>query len=543
MSDRPGIGIVASAVLVIAVALRLMPLYWSRLPFNPDGIGYAASARDTLAAGQLPVAQFATDNFGFTALLTAVSAVTGQESLLIAQPVSAIVGGMSCLVAVMLARRLGIGLGWSASRTRLAALLAGLLLAAEGIYLHRSMATDEQTAGLLLVPLLAIAAHRALSTEQIRCVVLAGLIGLILPPLHNLTGLVGALVVTVLLVPAAIRQPGIVTRGRIVLVGGIVWVYALGYHLVVAEFTPAQIVQADRLIAAPGLFVAWLAVILVGVGWFLTTTQRIQRTILTAVVVGGFSVLAVNALTPIYPGTSQTLDLVLLALLPLVIPSLLATRAVPWAAGYDSSGTVVLSLIAGPLVFVGFSLTAGLTFDYLSTLHRSQLFAHLPLLVLAGLATASYFCGRSAVRLALIGIVLVSVVVSIPIAYSGLEALTYKGVTTPAEFEATEFAATELPNGWTTDDHLARVANYHGGSAARGEVRTWLRDGGPPPSCPTVAQESWTTTGGQFHPQQPSRIGATKYETWINSQNKVYATTSRDPLSVVLPRAENSTGC
>jgi hypothetical protein len=46
--------LVGAAVFAVALAMRTVSLHWSPLPFNPDGIRFAALAERTLATGVLP---------------------------------------------------------------------------------------------------------------------------------------------------------------------------------------------------------------------------------------------------------------------------------------------------------------------------------------------------------------------------------------------------------------------------------------------------------------------------------------------------------
>lgn len=533
-----------AAVVLLAFALRLGPLYWSPLPFNPDGVGYAARARATVQSGQLPMAEMATDSIGFTGLLSLVSALAGQSPLLVAQPTSAAIGALSVVVGIAIARRLGASIGWPAGRQRQAALVAGLLLAIEGLYLYRSMPTDEQTAGLLLVPAVVLAADRWLRTRRPAWAGLAVVLGVPLAPLHNLSGLVGALGVTCVLGVHLVRTPTRGMAGRTLVVGVLVWVYTLGYHVAVAAWTPAVIVQADRLVRVPGLFVAWVVASVLGGAWYVTTTDRRQRGAVVSVVVVGFGLLAANAAVAVYPGTTTTSTGLLVALLPLAVPALLAGLVAPRAAADEVVGATLVGLVAGALALVGVAFTATLSFPYLAMAYRAQLFVHVPFLALAGLAVVGVAAkaDRGVVRSTTLVVVVVSAGASAPVAYSGLEHLTYKGVTTEAEFAATEYAATHFA-GWATDDHLARVAGYHGGGGSRGPTYRWLRLGAPPPSCPVLAQLSWTTTGAQFHPQQPAALSERRYRNWKDRNDAVYVVVADDPLVVVLPRGGRTAGC
>ncbi len=530
------------AVFLVALTARLGPLYWSPLPFNPDGIGYAGRAEAVLALERLPLETMATDSVGFTALLSTVSAVTGANPFLVAQPTSALVGAGSCLVGVALVARFVAGHRREVP-ARPAALLAGLLLAVEGIYLYRSMPTDEQTAGLLLVPLVALAVHRALATGDRGWAVVAALLYSVLPPLHNLTGLVAATVVTVVLLVALLERPTVRAAGWTIGIAILVWGYTVGYHAVTAATTSLVIVQADRLARAPGLFVAWVVLVLAGVAWYLTTSRRLRRGVALVVLCGPFVLLALNAVRAVYPGTPTTPRTMLLLFLPLVVPLLFAAWISP--AVTDQEARPFVALVAAPLVFVGFGLTAALTFEYIGTVWRSQLFAHVPVLGLAAAGTVAVLARadrHDGIGAVVVTVVVACALVSAPVAFSGLELLSYKGVTTEAEFAAVETAATDVPGPVATDNHLSRISGHHGPGVTQTGTFSWLADGAPPPQCPVLAQRSWTTTGAQFHPHPPVRLAGERYRSLLERRNVVYAVATDDPIQLAVARP-GATGC
>ena len=545
----------ACGVFLLALALRLGSLYWSPLPFNPDGVGYAARTRDALALGSLPLDGMATDQVGYTAFLAVVSALAGDAPLAVAQPVSALVGAATVFLVVVLGYRLvrdgranpgsrtdgGPAVG-SSSRSpadaRVAGLVAGLVLAVEGVYLYRSMPTDEQTAGLLLVPALVLAVDRWLRTGDRAWGGVAALLAVPLPPLHNLSGLAGAVAVTVVTCVVAVRRLDRATTGRALAVVAAAWLYAVGYHALVATYTGLEVVQADRLVRVPGLFAAWVVLVVLAAAWFLTTADRFRRATVLGVVVASFSLVGLNAVRTVFPSTTPTRRSLLVLLFPLVVPALVAGVAAARPARSRSVGATTVALLFGTLAVVGTGLTAQLTFPYLALVYRSHLFAHLPLVALAGVGVAAIGSrgpGSDRARSVLVVAVVACALASTPVAYAGLDVRTYKSVTTPAEFAATEFAATEL-DGWATDDHLGRVAGYHGGGGGRGPVYRWLRADDRPPPCPVLAQRSWTGVGAQFHPQPPATLSSAGYDDWRARNDVVYAVAARDPLAVVLPR-------
>lgn len=78
-------------VFAIGVAVRLLPLYWTPYPFNPDGFVFAAIARDSLALGHVPGPGdhrlMAVNRYVFVLVLVVLSRLTGLVSIGIAQPI------------------------------------------------------------------------------------------------------------------------------------------------------------------------------------------------------------------------------------------------------------------------------------------------------------------------------------------------------------------------------------------------------------------------------------------------------------------------
>jgi hypothetical protein len=529
-------------VVVFAFALRVVPLFSSPLPFNPDGIKYAALVRDTLGTGDFPVARMATDEFGFTAFLAVASSLFGVDPLAVAQPVSAAVGASTILVGALLAERTARRLGLPDGRTRSAALLAGLVLAMEGIYLFRSMPTDEQTVGLLLAPAVVVAVDRWLVTGRAAWAVVGVAVAVVIPPLHNLTGLVTALAVVVLAVLAVRRRPTRRTVARALAAALLTCGYVFGFHVVLETVSAARIVQAERLVRVTDLFLAWVVLGVAGTVWYATTSSRVRQSVVLTVGSVGFGLVALNAVRPVFPGTTTTPGPLLVRLLALAVPVLLTALVVDALADEHSPGHAILTLVGAPLVVVATGLTARLTFDYLALIFRAQLFVHLPVLALAAVAVVTVGHDRRHwLRVGAVLALVLSVAVTVPVAYAGLELLNFDPVTTEAEFDATEHAADEFGT-WATDDLGVRLTTYHGGNASVRPVLRWIQSG-PPPDCPVVSQLSWTTTGAQLYPRSPAAISPERYAEWRGANDVVYVTTSPDPVSVVVPPAYSGGGC
>jgi hypothetical protein len=106
-------------------------------------------------------------------------------------------------------------------------------------------------------------------------------------------------------------------------------------------------------------------------------------------------------------------------------------------------------------------------------------------------------------------------------------------VTTPAEFETANFASERVPGKVAADDHITHIGRkYRGGDVTDLPVFTWL-GGGTPPGCPTVAQQSWTTSGAPAFPE-PLTISEGAYNHWLTSNDVVYTAGGSDPLALVV---------
>lgn len=528
----------------VGVALRLWPLTQSPLPFNPDGIVYAGHVDAAIARESLPLGRLAVDELQFTAFLAVLELVTGNPARYVAQPAIAVVGVLPVVVLAAATRAVGGGRGgWA----RPASALAALLLAIEGLYLHRSMAVDEQTLGLFLVPLAAYSLARA--RQDRRWLIALATVLLVLPATHNLDSVVLGLVLVATAVLALSR--GATLAAVLALGGGTVayWLYLVGFTLGVAEFTPARIVQSARLTDIPGLLAAWLVLASLAGAWFLNRRARTQRTVLFAVFGVWFALLGANAVVPIFPEMPATNPRILVGVSALVVPAAVAAYGVPVAARRDL-GLPFVALVSAVGVFVGVSLTASLTPEYLNTIYRAQTFVHLPVLLFAALGVLALRERVGPARAnplvaVLCAALLVTAAASIPIAYGGLDVVPYEGVTTEAEFAASSFAVERVPGEWASDDHLTRITRYHhpNESYAVLPVYAWLTTGAGPPSCPVFSQRSWTTTGAQFYPKAPATAGESAYRALRDDRHVVYAAGGPDTLILSTPQSADTSGC
>lgn len=519
---------VAAIVLLVAVTVRLLPLLWTPYPFNPDGFSFAVQARETVADGILARELIGPHGYTFPTLLSIAAIVTAVTPLWLAQPIIAVVGAVPAVIAVGFVWRLAGNKAETA--LTVAALAAGVTLAVEGVYLRRTVTVSYEVLGLLFVVLVAIGTHRLLRTRRPVWLLATVPMLVVLPITHHLSTFMAALAITGVVVVAISRSPRRSIGPGIALIAPF-WLYLGGYYwLTRPPFS-------SDLAAKPGLFVAWVVLLVAGAVWLARSPDRHLRLASGAILAGGFALLGANAVWDLFPGTATTPTLLLVYVAPLSVLALLGAWGLPAGIGPNGDRAIVLGLLVGPLAWVGFSLTAGVDPVYALFARRGQTFVHLAIVVCAGLAIYGLArrvdSDRSTTVAVGLGIVLcLCAIASLPLAFSGLEALAYQGTTTSEEFETLTFASATMDEDWTSDDHVTRVAsNYYETSVSPQPTYDWLQGGSL--ACPTVTQHSWQTVGAQQYPSSPLTIE----ESLLTEQtaHTVYATTGDDPMSIVIP--------
>ncbi|WP_435320304.1 hypothetical protein [Haloarchaeobius sp. TZWSO28] len=538
MTNRRSYLLLALAVFSVGVAMRTLPLYWSPLPFNPDGIHWAALARETVAHGRVPTdpALIAADEFAFATFFGSVSAVTGVPPLYVAQGMIAILGSVPALLAIAMVRRIGRVNGWPHRELRIGAFLAGFVLSVEGPFLRRSATVSSEVAGLLLVPILAISLDRFIRSRRNLWGLIAALLVALFPLIHNLSTMVAALTATAVVGIRARDKlsRSWITAGLLVLA---FWVYLALYYRTLG------LAELSRVSGAPGLFVGWMIVLVLGLFWITTTTERLQRWVPSAVLGTWIVLFGVNLFIPVFPGTMKTPPIVLLAVLLFAVPTLVGSLNLHIVTRETRHSPALLALLVGAPTLVFFSLSAGLTPEYFFTAMRAHMFVHFAVMTLMGVGIVNILRSgpdRSQLRTTLCVVLCIGMLATAPIAFGGLQTFSYQGTTTTAEFQTASFAATKIPGTWYSDDHVTRVTKNHfqndllGQPGSIATTKGWLEGTEEAPACTTIGQHSWTTTGAQLFPAAAQVIKSSTYESWLSERNVVYRTGSTDPLVVVV---------
>jgi len=492
MTDRRrGLALVALATLAVGIATRAWPLYWSPYPATLDAFRYARLAEATVG-GALPIATLQADELVFTMVHGFLAAVTGVSTLRIAQPMVAVTGGVSCLTAVALVARIGRERDWSGRRVRVAATTAGLGLAIEGLYLRRSGVPDEEAFGLLVVPLLALAAWQALRTRRPAWWIPTVALALTMPLLHNMSGLVAGMTLTGVATAMLVRAEGVGDVAAALGVGLGYWGIYFGYALTAPSLGLA-LTYSGLLNSTLGLFVAWVAAVAIIAAWARSAPARTLRVAWLLPVGGWFLLVGVNAVVTIYPATVPTPTLVALLLGLYAVPVLLVGVGIP--AGRTGAGLPTLAALLAPVALTYYALTAALTPQFFGFIIRVQSFAHLPAFVFVGAGVGALLVGgrssasrvgaaaRSAAsdggtvaargprssservatlgRITLVLVVSLALAATLPLGYVDLDTGVAPSTTTPGEFQGVTFAERHVNGSYATDHALSQVGIHY----------------------------------------------------------------------------------
>ncbi|SDJ95011.1 hypothetical protein SAMN05216226_112120 [Halovenus aranensis] len=328
-----------------------------------------------------------------------------------------------------------------------------------------------------------------------------------------------ALALTTLAIYHLTRWPNWRTLMQIVLIPALFWGYFGGYYIVTRP------PYFGDLAAKPGLFFAWI-IVLVGLAVFLRTATPAQTRLTFAVPLGvAFGITVINAITDVFPGTASTQPHLLLYVSPLIILAVFMVWGAPLALVDQHYSPIVLAIVLAPIPFIGFAFSAGLSPEYSLFARRAQTFGHVSIAIMAALAVGNVACRGDSHAIKKFGIpviLLIAVIVSAPLAFAGPPVIPYQSTTTNAEFETITFTETHIEGTWTSDDHPTRVArNYYDADTTRSPTLGWLQ-GGTPPKCPILIRDSWNSVGAVAVPADPIPAEATTLETFIKRGQAVY---------------------
>jgi hypothetical protein len=141
-------------IFILAFVVRIFPAVWSPYPYNIDGLGEASFSQSICQTGGLatPLDAGYWDSYiikmpFLDGLIATVSSLVGVGPLLLAQPIIAAIGAMSCVAGALVVHMI--------TESRRASVLAGMFLALLGTYVFCTTSAWKETLGLAMMVMIA----------------------------------------------------------------------------------------------------------------------------------------------------------------------------------------------------------------------------------------------------------------------------------------------------------------------------------------------------------------------------------------------------
>ncbi|HYM40550.1 MAG TPA: hypothetical protein VEY12_10510 [Thermoplasmata archaeon] len=518
-----------ASLYAFALALRLVPLTFSPLPYNIDGFPLARIAAQITGTGTWRINPVDPNWYNemmpvYSLVWSSASQLGGLDPLLYLQAVLPFVLATAVLPAYLL--------GVKAAGHPAAGFASGLFVAAFGSFLSlTSMGMKESLALVLLPTVILVFAERRDPRKR----ALALLLLLILPFLHQLSdflvlGMVAALVV--LTHARAIQRGRFAARALLldIATGPGPAVLAYAYYVVVSMPDLDAVTSPDALALFLGV-TTLLSALLVRMARpsSLRPGARLVRPVGPILLVPAiaFVALLVDARTDLFAGvlgTQPALVPIFLAAAALVVFAFLGYQLLRRTA--NPLTDLALAMGIAPVALVLFAFLRGL--DGLSQVlvYRSFDFLDygLALAVGVGFAYSWHRLGRTPARLALAVGLLGLLLATTPIAWNTQAVFGVDNVTTSSEFQALAVLASLHPSNVTTDQRLADVGRLWFGLPTDPTLPYRLRDNGSISGHDyALVLDRWTSIGAQVHPQPNIILSPTILSALLRANRVVFA--------------------
>ncbi len=513
-----------------ALALRLVPLTFSPLPYNIDGFPLAHIAAQITATGTWQIHPQDPNAYNemmpvYSLLWSSTSQLGGLDSLAHLQVILPLLLATAVLPAYLL--------GIKATGHPMAGFAAGLFIASFGSFLSvTSMGMKESIALVLLPTVVLLFAERRDPRKR----GLAFLLLLLLPFLHQLSdflilGMVAALVV--------LTHARAIQRGRFS-VRSLLLDIATGPGPAALAYTYYVTVNMPELsaVTSPDALALFLGVTLLLAALLVRMTRpspvrrgvRVVRPVgpILLVPVLAFAALLANARIDLFAGVLETqpaLEPILVAVAALVVVAFLGYQLLRRTA--NPLADVVIAMGIAPVALVLFAFLRGLDGLSLVLVYRSFDFVDYGLAVAigAGIAFAWRRLRRpETARVLLVAGFLGILLATTPIAWNTQAVLGVNNVTTPAEYQALAILASLHPVNVTTDQRLADLGRLWFGLTTDSKL-PFLLQGNRTVSGHDYAlvMDRWSRVGAQVHPQPNVVLSEPTLAAFLDANRILYA--------------------
>jgi hypothetical protein len=527
-----------TSLFLLALAIRLVPLTFSSLPYNIDAYPLVRIADDLLAAGPVDYAggaallQYNAKLPAVPALIAAVSVLTGTPSLELVRWLFPLVASLAVVGIYAVALRI--------SGNRLAAYVAGLFLATSGFFVLVSASVMKETIALALVPLILLMFHGR-EDPRMRAFLIPLL--LLLPLVHHLTTLVVGTTLVLWIVADAVRElrfGGWNPRKALLdlVAGPAMTLPGMWYYTVIGLDNVNRVMNANdaalflSVLLVMALFTIVLSMPMAKRSWGMVSTETkpwarlLDEKLL--ILIGGLLLLFLSSRLTIFQGTAKSNPSLLLAATPYILLALLAFVGFNLVRTTRSGArSLVVAAVVGPSTVMGFGFLRGLDAFSLLLVYRTFTFLEFGIAICLGVAVAYLMVRvrRGWRRAAVAAVLGAALVLSVSPAYNSLAYFGVQNETYPSELAALEYASTSVSGRVGTDQRLHDVGSPFFGLQGDSFLPRRLARGDDLDAYDyLLVQDQWTTIGAQVYPSGRIVIPDATYASLLASSDVLYVT-------------------
>ena len=486
-------------LITVAFAARSIPLQWSPLPDNIDGLSELRVTQDILGSHHLQFPADSSHSQGYVADMPVLGVLTaficsslGLDPVPSSQLVIALLGAVTVSIVFLLSLQL-----WPNRRT---ALVSATVLALVGSFAFSTGCVWKESLGFLLLATMLLAYPKR---SQLRYRVLMTLPLPLLVFTHHHTTVVSFVILTfavALDLARALRrhEPSRVQYMDIATVMSC-------WGLAAAYYARISLPYLDYL--SPGtdlyLYIA-VAALLTLVAVSLSSRERpVTRLPIELVIpVVGLAILVANYFHPLFsgiPSPGVMLVVPAAAYLLLTVPAWTGSTLALSRQGQGKD--LMLAMLLGPLSLILFGFVRGTDPTSHLIIYRTFDFLMPAFAVLVGLGFAYMVKGHVRLGMAAAASLVVILASTLPVAYGSQELFGVENQTYWYEYDAVAWASDHGVDGYTSDQRLGetgwRLFDIDYGRGLPYDLQEGLALNA---SSFYVIEESWTTTGAQEFP-------------------------------------------
>ncbi|MCK4444910.1 MAG: hypothetical protein KAW09_10215, partial [Thermoplasmata archaeon] len=376
----------------VALAIRLVPLLSSPLPYNIDGFPLVRISNDVISSGEWVMDEYNTKLPIFGLIIVLASVVCSRDPLYFVQILIPFITSMTAVLIYVLTYKI--------TKSRTAAVFAGLFLALSGLYVFLTASVMKQAIGFTLIPvILYLYYERDDSRKRLLCAFLL----IMLPLLHHLTSLMVFAMITLIMAAQNIQRLRDDTWKATdfvldVFLGPFLLIFLFWFYVSVDMpfFLDVANVNAVLLFLSVYFIVALFAIYLSSPSrmkpWFFYSKKSAFLKLLdqkTLFIFGALFLLVLNHYTNIFAGALKTKSEVLIWSIPYLILIFVGLAGLNVMRNTKTKyRTLVVAGLLAPISVMLFSFLWGLDPVSFGLLYRSYNFIDFALAIAIGIAVA-----------------------------------------------------------------------------------------------------------------------------------------------------------